>query len=110
RTSPYAVPLRMDTPTALAEAHRMRARLGLTGGQLVANPIPSDDEIPQSEIDPIIARALARAEDEGILAKDVTPFLLDKIFELTDGRSLVANIALVKNNARLAAAIARALG
>ncbi|MEO1541708.1 MAG: pseudouridine-5'-phosphate glycosidase [Pseudomonadota bacterium] len=110
RTSPYAVPLRMDTPAALAEAHRMRARLGLTGGQLVANPIPSDDEIPQSEIDPIIARALARAEDEGILAKDVTPFLLDKIFELTDGRSLVANIALVKNNARLAAAIARALG
>jgi pseudouridine-5'-phosphate glycosidase len=73
---------------------------------LVANPIPAGDEIAQNVIGPVIAAALADARAKGIAAKAVTPFLLDRIFTLTDGKSLVANIALVLNNARLGAAIA----
>jgi pseudouridine-5'-phosphate glycosidase len=84
----------------------MRATLGLPGGQLVTNPIPAGDEIAQGVIGPVIATALAEARAQGISAKAVTPFLLDRIFTLTDGRSLVANVALVLNNARLGAAIA----
>jgi pseudouridine-5'-phosphate glycosidase len=99
----------MDRPEDIARAHRMRAALGLPGGQLVANPIPAEAEIPRTDLAPVIAQALAEAEARGIAAKAVTPFLLQRIFELTEGRSLAANIALVLNNARLAAAIARAL-
>jgi pseudouridine-5'-phosphate glycosidase len=87
----------------------MRARLGLPGGQLVANPIPANAEISRAEITPHIEAALAEAEAQGIAAKAVTPFVLQRIFELTQGRSLTANIELVLNNARLAAAIAREL-
>ena len=88
----------------------MRAALRLAGGQLVANPIPKDAEIPQDQIEPIISKALGEAEAQGVSAKAVTPFLLERIFELTDGRSLDSNIALVLNNARLAAEIACAMG
>jgi pseudouridine-5'-phosphate glycosidase len=109
RDSGLRAPLRMDTAAEIAAAHRMRRALGLSGGQLIANPIPAEAEIPRSEIDPFIARALDEAAQEGIAAKAVTPFLLARIFELTQGRSLAANIALVKNNARLAAAIATEL-
>jgi pseudouridine-5'-phosphate glycosidase len=84
----------------------MRARLGLAGGQLVANPIPTEAEIPRAEIMPVIETALAEAAAQGIAAKAVTPFLLSRIFEMTEGRSLRSNIALVLNNARLGAAIA----
>jgi pseudouridylate synthase len=87
----------------------MRGWLGLPGGQLVANPIPAAAEIPRADLAPIIERALAEAAAQGVAAKAVTPFLLSRIFELTGGRSLDANIALVLHNARLAAAIARAL-
>jgi pseudouridine-5'-phosphate glycosidase len=96
----------MDTAAQIAASHLMRIRLGLPGGQLVANPIPPDAEIPRAEIMPHIEAALAEAEAQGIAAKSVTPFLLQRIYELTAGRSLVANIALVLNNARLASAIA----
>ena len=106
RSSGLRAPLRMDRAADIAAAHLMRARLGLPGGQLVANPIPKDAEIAQSEIGPVIASALAEADAQGILGKAVTPFLLQRIFEMTKGRSLAANIALVRNNARLAAAIA----
>ncbi len=106
RSSGLRAPLRMDTATQIAAAHQMRGRLGLPGGQLVANPIPADAEIPRAEIMPHIEAALAEAKAQGIAAKSVTPFLLQRIFELTAGRSLVANIALVLNNARLASAIA----
>ena len=102
-------PLRMDSPAEIAAAHRMRATLGLSGGQLVANPIPQDAEIPRDEIIPAIEAALHEAEAARIAAKDVTPFLLDRIFAITEGRSLRANIALVRNNARLAAQIATEL-
>jgi pseudouridine-5'-phosphate glycosidase len=107
RSSGLKSPLRMDSAAEIAASQLMRTRLGLPGGQLVANPIPLDAEIPRAEIMPVIETALAEAEAQGIAAKAVTPFLLQRIFELTDGRSLASNIALVLNNARLAAAIAR---
>ena len=109
RSSGLKAPLRMDSAEAIAAAHRMRGTLGLPGGQLVANPIPAEAEIPRAEINPAIETALAEAEAQGIAAKEVTPFLLDRILTLTEGRSLTSNIALVLNNARLGAAIARAL-
>lgn len=109
RDSGLRAPLRLDTPAEIAAAHRMRARLGLPGGQLVANPIPAADEIPRTEVEPWIAAALADATARGLAAKAVTPFLLQRLYELSAGRSLRANIALVLNNARLAAAIAAAL-
>ena len=106
RSSGLAAPLSMTTPAQIAAAHLMRARLNIAGGQLIANPIPQDAEIPRSEITPIIEAALAEAQAKGITTKAVTPFLLRRIFELTEGRSLTSNIALVLSNARLAAAIA----
>ena len=99
-------PLRMDSAADIAASAVMRAKLGLKGGQLVANPIPAGDEIPFAQISPIIEAALRDADAAGIAAKDVTPFLLDRIYALTEGRSLQSNIALVLNNARLAASIA----
>ncbi len=109
RNSGLPAPLRMDSALEIAQAHTMRVSLGLHGGQLVANPIKENDEIPRSVISPIIETALADADREGIVAKDVTPFLLDRIYELTNGKSLDANIALVLNNARLAAEISQNL-
>ncbi len=109
RDSGLAAPLRMDSPAEIARALVMRRALGLPGGQLVANPIPREHEIPRAELTPAIEAALAEAEAGGISAKEVTPFLLQRIHELTGGRSLQANIALVLANARLAAAIARKL-
>ena len=109
RDSGLKAPLRMDSPEQIARAHRMRARLDLPGGQLIANPIPQAAEIPLAEMAPIIAQATADAEALGITGKAVTPFLLQRIFDLTGGASLEANVALVLNNARLGAAIALAL-
>ena len=109
-TSDMAAPLRMDSATEIARAQQMRTAMRLQGGQLVTNPIPQDAQIPAEVLHPIIEQALREADDAGISAKAVTPFLLGRIFELTEGRSLTANIALVRNNARLAAQIAIAMG
>ncbi len=109
RSSGLPAPLRMDDPAQIAAAHLMRAALGLPGGQLVANPIPHHAEIPRDEILPAIEQALADARAQGIAAKAVTPFLLQRLFDITEGRSLTANVALVLNNARLGAAIATAI-
>jgi pseudouridine-5'-phosphate glycosidase len=106
RGSKLRAPLRMDDPADIAAAHKMRGALGLPGGQLIANPIPEHAEIPAATLAPIIATAQADADRAGITGKGVTPYLLQRIFELTDGRSLEANIALVRNNAQLAALIA----
>lgn len=105
-TSDHAAPLRMDSPDQIARAALTRAALNLPGGQLVANPIPPEAEIPRARMAPVIEQALAEAETNGVSGKAVTPFLLQRIFELTEGRSLEANIALVLNNASLAARIA----
>ncbi|GGF68912.1 pseudouridine-5'-phosphate glycosidase [Paracoccus acridae] len=109
RSSGIKAPLRMDSADQIAAAAAMRARLGLKGGQLVANPIPRESEITADVIGPFIEQALSEAQDRHIAAKEVTPFLLQRIFELTDGRSLASNIELVLNNARLAAQIAIAM-
>ncbi|MCL7409947.1 pseudouridine-5'-phosphate glycosidase [Marivivens donghaensis] len=109
RTSGIPAPLRMDSAEDIARAHQMRGLLDLPGGQLVANPIPVEAEIAASELAPVIEAALKEAEAQGITAKEVTPFLLDRMYQMTEGRSLTANIALVQNNARLAAKIAAAL-
>lgn len=109
RASEYTAPLRLDSAADIAAAANMRALMNIPGGQLIANPIPEADEISVNEITPYIEQALSEAEAQGVAAKQVTPFLLQRMFELTDGRSLTANIALVRNNARLAAQIARAL-
>lgn len=109
RASGIRAPLRMDSADQIAAAAAMRARLGLNGGQLVANPIPPEAEIAAEVIGPVIEQALSEAEAQRIAAKQVTPFLLQRIFELTEGRSLHSNIALVLNNARLASQIAVAM-
>jgi pseudouridine-5'-phosphate glycosidase len=109
RESGLAAPLRMDDPAEIAKAARLRRELGLEGGQLVVNPIPPEAEIPRAEMIPVVEQALSEAAAQGIAAKAVTPFLLQRIYELTKGRSLDANIALVLNNARLAARIAIAM-
>lgn len=107
RESGLDAPLRMDDPSTIARAHVTRGALGLAGGQLVANPIPPQAEIPLSELAPLIARAQAEAEAEAVTGKAVTPVLLDRLRVLTDGRTLDANAALVRANARLGAAIAQ---
>lgn len=109
RRSGLRAPLRMDRAAQIAAAHRLRAQMGLRGGQLVANPVPEASEIPAPELAQAIAIANADAQAKGIQGKAVTPFLLARILDLTGGRSLETNIALVLNNARLAAEIAHAL-
>ena len=111
RDSGLAAPIRLDDARRDRALRARRARaLGLAGGMLVANPIPAGDEIPADEMRARHrgGRRATRAPP-GITGKAVTPFLLDAILKETGGRSLTANIALVKNNARLAAEIAVAL-
>jgi pseudouridylate synthase len=108
-SSNLASPLRFDSAEEIATFQKRREALGIGGGILVANPIPAADEIPAPEMKNYIDAALAAANESGVSGKAVTPFLLSKILELTKGRSLTANIALVENNARLAARIAKAL-
>ena len=109
RSAGLPAPLRCDTPQQIAQAITTRTTLGITGGHLIANPIPVSAEIPRDIITPFIEAALTEATAKGISAKAVTPFLLQRIFELTAGKSLTANIALIRNNAQLASEIATAL-
>lgn len=109
RSSGLTSPLRADDVDQIARAFRVRQEMGLGGGQLIANPIPVADEISASTLAPVITQAQSEAEDAGIGAKSVTPFLLNRIFELTSGASLTANVALIRNNAAVAAQLARAL-
>lgn len=109
RSSGLPVPLRVDTTAELAAFWRARRELGLDGGLLLANPVPEEAEIPRDEIEAVIARAVAEVEAAGVRAKDVTPRILARILELTDGRSLTTNRALILADARLAAEVAGAL-
>ncbi len=104
--SDLAVPLRLDSAADISKFQKVREQLGLDAGLLVANPIPAENEIPADVINGYIRTAQSEMEMRGISGKEVTPFLLQRIFELSGGESLKANIALVKNNARLAAGIA----
>jgi pseudouridine-5'-phosphate glycosidase len=109
RASGLKSPLSLNSPAAIANFQATREQLGIDGGMLIANPVPEEDEISREEMEVYITRALSHAEEDEIAGKAVTPYLLSKIFEITEGRSLDTNIALVRNNARLAAEIAVAL-
>ncbi len=106
RESGHAVPMSCATPAEVADVMRAKWAMGLKGGVVVANPIPAEAEIPAAEIAPVINAAVKKAETQGITGKETTPFLLAEIAGVTAGRSLAANIALVKHNAKIAAAIA----
>jgi pseudouridine-5'-phosphate glycosidase len=106
RSSGHAVDHRFETPGELAAVIDAQRRLGLETGILIANPIPEADALPADEMEATIASACREAETAGISGKALTPFLLDRINAASGGRSLTANVALVKNNARLAAQVA----
>lgn len=108
RTSGFRSPLRLDDAATIAATMKAKWDLGLAGGLVIANPIPEADEIPADQIGALIEQAVAEAEQRGITGSAITPFLLGRIVELSDGDSLRANIALVKHNARLGAQIAAA--
>ena len=107
-TSSYKLVSRANSPEEIAKRMKVSDTLGLKGGLLVTNPIPKEFEIPNEEIEKIIDQAIADEEAAGIKGKESTPFLLARIVELTEGRSLDSNIQLVYNNAKLGAEIALA--
>ena len=109
RKSGFGVDYRVDTPEELAAMYRAQRELGYKGGMLVTNPIPEQYSMDKTVIDAAIDRALKEAEEAGVKGKEVTPFLLAKVVELTGGDSLESNIQLVLNNARLAARTAAEL-
>ena len=106
RDSGLAAPLRLDTPDEIARFQASRTALRLTGGILVTNPLPAEAALPRDVVEGWIDAALRLAVENGIQGKDVTPFLLSAINDLSEGRSLAANRVLIEENARLAAQIA----
>lgn len=109
RDSGLKSPLRLDSATEIAALLKVKWQAGLKGSVLIANPVPKADEVPAAEIEQYILEALAAAESYQVKGKELTPFLLKYIAEYTKGESLEANIALVLNNAKLAAEIAVAM-
>ncbi|RAK11915.1 pseudouridine-5'-phosphate glycosidase [Halanaerobium saccharolyticum] len=108
RHSGFNCDYKLESPEHTADILKAKWELGLEGGVLIANPVPEADEIEYSVINEKIEQALAEAEEQGISGKKLTPFLLDRIKEITDGQSLETNIALVRNNAVVGAKIAKA--
>lgn len=106
RESEFGVNFKADNPETIAEMLRVKWDLGLRGGAVIANPIPENDALQKEFIDAIIQNALKEANELKIAGKDVTPFMLGKVKEMTEGKSLDANIALVKHNAVIGAQIA----
>ncbi len=109
RHSGLPIDVRVDTPAQAASIVRAAHQLGASHGILIAVPVPEREELSHSEAEGVIREAIQRADEQGIQGKDITPFVLGRIHEITGGRSLKANRALLINNARTAAAIARAL-
>jgi pseudouridine-5'-phosphate glycosidase len=109
RRSGFPAECRIDSPSEIAELIRTKFDMGLRGGMLVACPIPAEHEIDYETMDRTIQKALEECSEKGITGKRITPFLLDRIKELTEGRSLEANIRLVINNAEVGGEIAAAL-
>lgn len=107
RESGLNVSVRLNSPKEIADFAKAHWELGMKSGVLVTNPIPETEAIPKSEMEPIIAKASAEAIKRGIHGQALTPFLLSRIGELSKGKSLKANLALLLNNARLAAEIAK---
>jgi pseudouridine-5'-phosphate glycosidase len=109
RSSGFPAPVRSDSVEEIAHLIRVKRALGLRGGVVIANPVPGDSEIPRREIVAHVERAMRDARERGIVGKALTPFLLSRIADSTGGRSLTANVALVKANARLAGLLSLAL-
>lgn len=109
-TSGLPVTVRIDTPQEAAEILRTYWEMGMESGVLICVPCPEDDAVPNEIIEEALARALQEAEEEGIHGKGVTPFLLTRVSALSSGATLRANLALLRNNARVGAEIAKALG
>lgn len=107
RESGLNVSTRLDSPKEIAEFAKAHWSLGLRSAVLVTNPVPETESIPKSEMEPIIAKASVEAMEKEIHGQALTPFLLGRISELTKGKSLKANLALLLNNARLAGEIAK---
>ncbi len=108
RTSGFKVPMRCNSPQEVADLMKAKWDMAMPGGVVVANPIPPEAEIPAAEINPFIERAIEEAAKRKISGKLLTPFLLACLADITQGRSLKANIALVLHNARVGAEIAKA--
>lgn len=109
RSSGLKADFRLDEPSAIAAFLRTHWQLGLFSGAVIANPVPAEHEIPAAEVEAWIAQALTEAAQQGIAGKVSTPFMLKRIAELSHGRSLATNIALVKHNAVLGARLALSL-
>ena len=107
RSSGFGVDYRMDTPEEIAAAVSEKERLGIAGGTLIVNPVPEEYSMDRAKIDAVIEAAVEKAKALGIKGKKITPFLLAEIKDVTGGESLDTNIALVYNNVRLAARIAK---
>lgn len=106
RESGFAAECRIDEPEKISALIRTKEQLGLRGGILVACPIPEEDEIPFEKMDVVIKQALKECEEKGVKGKRITPFLLSKVKDLTEGSSLEANIKLVLHNADIGSKIA----
>ncbi|WP_410736410.1 pseudouridine-5'-phosphate glycosidase [Citrobacter freundii] len=107
RTSPFEVSIRLDSAKEIARAMAVKWQTGLNGGLVVANPIPEQFAMAEEKINAAIDRAVKEAEEQGVVGKESTPFLLERVAELTGGDSLKSNIQLVFNNAVLACEIAK---
>lgn len=107
--SPLAAPLRFDQPDDVAGFLQIRQQLAIQGGVLVCNPVPQAQEIPYAAMEKYISKALQLAKQQNVKGKQVTPFLLKQIYQLTSGASLETNINLIKNNASLATRLACAI-
>ena len=109
RSSGIPAELREDDPQAIADMIKAKDEMGLEGGMLVACPVPEEDEIPFEKMDVVIKEALKECEEQGVKGKRITPFLLSKVKDLTEGASLEANIKLVLHNADIGSKIALGL-
>ena len=105
--SGFSVDRRLDTAEDIAKTFKAKEACGLKGGMLVSNPIPEEYSMDEELISKTIESAVKEAEEKGVKGKNITPFLLDKVQKLTEGKSLEANIQLVYNNARLASEVAK---
>lgn len=110
RTTGLSVDRRVETAKEVAKIADARNGLGISSAILVVVPVPEEKEIPAAEVEPFLLDSLRRAREQKITGKEVTPFLLTELAEKTKGRSLTANLALLENNARVAAEIAASLG
>jgi pseudouridylate synthase len=108
RSSGLPLQVRCDSAAQVASIMNIKWQLGLNGGVIIANPVPESAALDDALVEQAVTAALAAAAAQNVSGKDVTPFLLAKLAEITEGRSLDANIALVLNNARVAAEIALA--